>query len=184
MYIDREVAMAEQRRYMNGTEPQIVGNHQWRNYQDAYRVAAFRQGNPPIFDGESPSSRAESWIYEIKAVLEVSKFEPECWASLAAVQLQGVAAVWWGKTELNRWQIVWAEFMDLFLTRFAPEEYIPASLESVNDETMQYAELDEIIRNWGPIPNEDTDKYIRRFEQEVLQKSPYEMTDKEKSRLL
>ena len=35
MYIDREVAMAEQRRNVNGTEPQIMatlGNHQWKNY--------------------------------------------------------------------------------------------------------------------------------------------------------
>ena len=125
-----------------------LGSHEWKNYQDAYRVAAFRQGSPQMFDGKPPSSRAESWIYEMKAVLEASKFKPECWVPLAAIQLRGVAAIWWGKTELDPWQAAWAEFMDLFLTHFAPEEYIPESPDSVNNVTMQYAKMDEIIRNW------------------------------------
>ena len=176
MCIYIEITMAGQQGSGYGTE--------LKSYQDAYRVAAFCQGNPPIFDGEPPSSKAESWIYEMKAVLEASKFEPECWVPLAAIQLRGVAAIWWGKTKLNPWLAAWAEFMDLFLTRFAPEEYIPESPDSVNNVTMQYAEMDEIIRNWKPIPNEDADKYIGRFEQEVLQKSPYEMTNGEKCRLL
>ena len=74
--------------------------------------------------------------------------------------------------------------MDLFLTCFAPKEYIPESPESMNNVTMQYVELDETIHNWRPIPNEDADKYICRFEQEVLQKCPYEMIDREKCHLL
>ena len=115
MYLDIEVVMAEKRGNGNDTEPSVMatlGNHKWKNFQDAYRVAVFRQGNPQTYDGEPPSNKVESWVCQVKAVLEASKFEPESWVPVAAIQLQGVAAVWWGKTELDPWQLSWIAFMD------------------------------------------------------------------------
>ena len=71
------------------------------NLDGANRVAAFRQRNPPTYDGNELGLVAQSWLHTIQTLLQASELQECTWTSLAVIQLTGEVAVWWDAAGYN-----------------------------------------------------------------------------------
>lgn len=120
----------------------------WPNLSGIARVAAFRQCNPPVYDGLSLGMGARSWLYGMQALLQAAEFPTTTWVPLAVTQLTGEALVWWHTAGYSQWSTSWVAFSGAFLTQFVPEELLAISAH--DQETIdRYVTLDRAIANWG-----------------------------------
>lgn len=150
----------------------------------AYVVAAFRESDPPTYDGMSPGEDAEDWAFEIEAILQAADFNIDSWVPLAVMTLRRMAATWWRTLGINPWELPWVGFKGLFLKRFAPDEYVPESPDEEADCIRRYNRFNTIVISWGHVADDTMNEYIQRFEMTVLEECPYKMTEEEKCRLL
>ena len=155
------------------------------NLEGVNRVAAFRQCNPPTYDGNEQGLAAQSWLHTIQTILQASELPEATWTSLAVIQLTGEAAVWWDAAGLNPWSYVWGDFATNFIAWFAPLDPPPpppAAPIPLYDPVMalRYDNLNRTIFEWGIVEGESMLNYVERFEREILEKLPYPMDEEYK----
>ena len=86
--------------------------------------ASFRKLNPPTFKGNTTARVAESWLRQIKRLLETMKIQSEQdKVALAMIQMIDEADYWWGMVwgSRNVEEMNWAQFEELFLEKYFPE---------------------------------------------------------------
>ena len=153
------------------------------SFVGAERVAAFKRCHPPTYDGSTLGVPAQDWLSEIRSILEAAKIRGTTWVALVVMQLRGEAGLWWSASGYDPWHTSWAEFTTSFLPRFAPMEIIRETLSSSNQATSQYDQYSRVIRSWGVNEGESMEDYVRRFEQNIVQASPYPMEERYKCTL-
>ena len=119
--------------------------------------------------------------------MEASIYRLMSWVSLAVMQLRREAATWWRSLDTDPWQMTWSEFIRMFLAQFPPLTY-PRGPSSRIDDVMarfatQHAIFDQIIDNWGQIPDKRMTDYIERFERNFIRECPYRLSENRKCRL-
>ena len=98
------------------------------NLSGVARVAAFRQCNPPVYDGRNIGIEAQSWLHGIHALFQASELPESTWVSLVVVQLTGKVALWWDAAGNNPSSMNWSNFTSAFLSRFALLDQPPPAL--------------------------------------------------------
>ncbi|KZV33567.1 hypothetical protein F511_10553 [Dorcoceras hygrometricum] len=90
-------------------------------------MARFQRMNPQTFNGDEPSSDAESWLQHIHV-----RYDDECKLSLAMFQLRRGAEGWWrgaSRTlEDTGVGIMWNNFCTTFRHENVPEYFVNASV--------------------------------------------------------
>ena len=84
----------------------------------------FRAHHLPTFIGGGDPMVANHWFMEIEKVLEAMEITSDTTRiRLAAFQLEGEAQVWWkwGKTSKDLEAMTWAEFQELFTSKYFPD---------------------------------------------------------------
>ena len=84
----------------------------------------FRAHHPPTFTGGGDPMVADHWFIQIKNVLEAMEITSDTTRiRLATFQLEGEAQVWWrwARTSRDLEVITWAEFQELFMGKYFPE---------------------------------------------------------------
>ena len=163
-------------------QPDVGPQNPQPNLNSANRVAAFRQCNPPTYDGSELGLVAQSWLHTIRTLLQAAELPESTWTSLAVIQLTGEAALWWDAAGLNPWSYAWENFTTSFLARFAPLDPPPPSpvvpvptYDPVM--AMRYDTLNRTIAEWGIREGEPMLNYAERFEREVLGQLLYPMEE-------
>ena len=83
-----------------------------------------RAHDPPTFTGGGDSMVADHWFIQIENVLEGMKITSDTTRiRLATFQLEGEAQVWWrwARTSRDLEAMTWAEFQELFMSKYFPE---------------------------------------------------------------
>ena len=75
------------------------------NLDGVNRVAAFRQCNPPTYDGNELGLIAQSWLHTIQTLLQGYELQEYTWTSLAVIQLIGEVIVWWDDARYNPYSL-------------------------------------------------------------------------------
>ena len=84
----------------------------------------FRAHHPPTFTGGGDPMVANHWFMQIENILEAMEITSDtAKIKLAAFQLEGEAQVWWRWARASRdlEAMTWAEFQDLFMSKYFPE---------------------------------------------------------------
>ena len=84
----------------------------------------FRAHHPPTFTGGGDPMVADHWFMQIENVLEAMEITSNATRiRLAAFQLEGEAQVWWkwARTSRDLEVMTWAEFQELFMSKYFPE---------------------------------------------------------------
>ena len=84
----------------------------------------FRAHHPPTFTGGGDPMVADHWFMQIENVLEAMEITSDTTRiRLAAFQLEGMAQVWWrwARTSRDLEVMTWAEFQELFMGKYFPE---------------------------------------------------------------
>ena len=83
-----------------------------------------RAHHPPTFTGGGDPMVADHWFIQIENVLEGMKITSDTTRiRLATFQLEGEAQVWWrwARTSRDLEAMTWAEFQELFMSKYFPE---------------------------------------------------------------
>lgn len=85
-------------------------------------VKEFKKLSPPIFEGGPDPMGAESWLNEIKKILDVLAVPVRDRVRLAAFMLQKEANRWWDmvKRTTDATEMTWDQFKVLFLAKYFP----------------------------------------------------------------
>ena len=83
----------------------------------------FKTHRPPTFTGRGDSMMANHWFRQIKKILKAMEITSDATKiRLAAFQLEGESQVWWNwvKTSRDLEAMTWAEFHELFMSKYFP----------------------------------------------------------------
>ena len=81
----------------------------------------FTAHHPPTFTGEGNPMVANHWFRQVERVLEAMEITSDATRiRLATFQLEGESQVWWDwvKTSRDLEEITWAEFHELFMSKY------------------------------------------------------------------
>ena len=84
----------------------------------------FREHHPPMFTGGEDPMVADHWFMQIENILMAMEITSDtARIRLAAFQLEGEAQIWWRWARASRdlEAMTWAEFQDLFMSKYFPE---------------------------------------------------------------
>ena len=84
----------------------------------------FKAHHPPTFTGGGDPIVADHWFMQFKKVLEAMEITSDtARIRLGAFQLEGEAQVWWNwaKTSRDIEAMTWAEFQELFISKYFPD---------------------------------------------------------------
>ena len=130
----------------------------------------FRAHHPPTFTGGGDPMVADHWFTQIENLLEAMEITSDTIRiRLAAFQLEGEARVWWrwARTFRDLEVMTWAEFQELFMSKYFPEiakarEFLELKQGAMTmmDYVTRFTELarffdDHVATNWAK---------VRRFE--------------------
>ena len=92
--------------------------------EDPSNLQRFRAHHPPTFTGGGDPMVADHWFMQIEKVLEAMENTSDATRiRLAAFHLEGEAQVWWkwARTSRDLEAMTWAEFQELFMGKYFPE---------------------------------------------------------------
>ncbi|KAF7150087.1 hypothetical protein RHSIM_Rhsim02G0006400 [Rhododendron simsii] len=134
-------------------------------------IKEFLKLNPPTFDGEINTIKAEAWLASLRKIFRILPCTEQQQASFAAYQLQGDADAWWQIVEPTEPNLSWTRFEALFKERFIPRvmrDALSAEFQLLKQgEKMNVAEYaTEFTRlsPYAPHLVDSEEKKTRRFE--------------------
>ncbi|KAI8524676.1 hypothetical protein RHMOL_Rhmol13G0166500 [Rhododendron molle] len=133
----------------------------------------FCKRQPPTFNGEPKPTVAETWLKEIKVILDtlgINLYGDR--VALATYQLKGEARYWWDLMEATHAiaTMTFAKFKTLFLDKYFPtplrlaKEQKFMNLKQGTMTVTQYAAKFEELSRYAPEAVATEDKKARRFE--------------------
>ncbi|KAI8559658.1 hypothetical protein RHMOL_Rhmol04G0190400 [Rhododendron molle] len=133
----------------------------------------FCKRRPPTFNGDTNPTVAETWLKEVKVILDTLGINLDGdRVALATYQLKGEARYWWDLMEATHAiaAMIFAEFETLFLDKYFPtplrlaKEQEFMNLKQGTMTVTQYAAKFKELSHYAPDAVATEDKKARRFE--------------------